>query len=806
LRGGDKEGLPGTARCIGLRRFDSRCAWAQHLGSMLIFPPFLAILNRLAGRLFRNLVWPLMTASVKSYDFLDPPSQSGDLGMLGHYRVISELGRGGMGFVFRAEDSRLKRTVALKVMNQKIAATPHSRRRFMEEARAMAAVHHDNVVTIFEVGESEGTPFMAMEMLRGNTLESLNKAKTQLNYEQIIDFSRQIARGLAAAHANKIVHRDIKPANIWIEEGAERIKILDFGLALASTPVDHLSGRGAVIGTPGYLSPEQARSDSLDDRSDLYSLGVVLYELCCGQLPIRAKSVSEQLISILAHRPTPINEINPDVPKPLCDMVHRLLRKEPRKRPASAAALVEELQRVEEECHAKSEVAQTINKLQMGLSDVFNKTETETFFDSIDESIPDPLAAAPDPFAAAPDPLGPAPVTMVPPARPLSKSAAPASNPPAWLAYWPLAAVGAVVLIALPLLTYAFSGKGSRTDPVVVTDTSTVSSDDSSASQAAGSATTQPSQQPPAPNRSRAAEENPVGRRGGQGNGGQARRNRGNRNQQNRGDTAQSNAPPTSASAGRQDSTERVAAPPPSQPAPVAAVSGVPTGAQPETSVSQSEAAAEPPATAPQAAVELAWTIITTGEGRGADTIVENNASQKQGLRPSIGVASRKRVETHHSYLRFDLAKIENVKSHIESAGIILTLVAKEPAVGAEVRVYGMEDVALWPEQELDWKTSYSPKRLDSLPLLGETTVTAENASQINGRAVVRVTGPEFAKFITSAGDTVTMVIAGSGAGSQVLRFFSRESPVKAPPALLIQAPKTAPPAEQKATRNKRKQ
>ncbi|MGB7326267.1 MAG: serine/threonine-protein kinase, partial [Rubripirellula sp.] len=222
-----------------------------------------------------------MPAAV-SYDFLESPTQAGDLGVLGHYRIISELGRGGMGFVFRAEDIKLKRSVALKVMNQKIAAVPNSRKRFLTEARSMAAIHHDNVVTIFEVGESKGTPFMAMEMLAGQTLESYNKSNPRTEFETIIEFASQIARGLAAAHAKGIVHRDIKPANIWIQEGAGRVKILDFGLALASTPVDQLAGRGAVIGTPGYLAPEQARSDPMDDRSDLYSLGVVLYEMCTG--------------------------------------------------------------------------------------------------------------------------------------------------------------------------------------------------------------------------------------------------------------------------------------------------------------------------------------------------------------------------------------------------------------------------------------------------------------------------------------------------------------------------------------------
>jgi hypothetical protein len=198
----------------------------------------------------------------------------------------------------------------------------------------------------------------------------------------------------------------------------------------------------------------------------------------------------------------------------------------------------------------------------------------------------------------------------------------------------------------------------------------------------------------------------------------------------------------------------------------------------------------------------MTWTTITTGEGRGADVMVQNGTSHKQGLKPSIGVAMRKRVETHHSYLRFDLAKIEDVKSHVKTAGIILTPVGREPVVGAVVRVYGIADVPWWPEEGLDWKNSFfSNKGFDSLPLLGQTTVTADNAARVSGRHVIRVTGPEFAKFIAAAGDTVTLAIAGSGSGAEPLRFVSRESPVKSPPALLVHVPKNPPPDEKKNRR-----
>ena len=232
-----------------------------------------------------------------TYDFLDPPGKEGEIGRLGPYRVTGLLGKGGMGQVFVAEDGRLKRRVALKVMNQKFAATPNSKKRFVEEARAMAAVHHDNVATIFEVGLRSGMPFIAMEMLRGKTLESWQAEGRGFTTEQILRLAQNVASGLAAAHACGIVHRDIKPANIWIENSG-RAKILDFGLALAGP--DRFSRRGAVIGTPGYLSPEQARNEPLDDRTDLFSLGVVLYQMCAGRLPLVSDSITGQMIAIIA--------------------------------------------------------------------------------------------------------------------------------------------------------------------------------------------------------------------------------------------------------------------------------------------------------------------------------------------------------------------------------------------------------------------------------------------------------------------------------------------------------------------------
>ena len=416
-----------------------------------------------------------MGSSKSQIEFLDPPTVDGDLGTLGHYRVINVLGKGGMGYVFRAEDTRLKRTVALKVMNRKIASTPNSRARFISEARSMAAIHHDNVATIFEVGERNKTPFMAMEMLKGSTMERFKKEPKRPSYKQIIQFAKEIARGLDAAHSQGIVHRDIKPANMWLESENDRVKILDFGLALASTPVDQLAGRGAVIGTPGYMSPEQARSEPLDDRSDLYSVGVVLYELATGKLPLQNKSVAGQLIAILAHAPKPLRALNPDIPEPLANLIHRLLRKEPRNRISSAAELEEQLNKVAVECESKSEVAQAINKLQMGLDQIVKEKEPEVAAPVMLPEMPDPFASLPDaPLAGAGSfsSIPAATVAATPAARPVARPTNPRGktaskkSAPSILRLWPIAVAALLVLIAIPAGIVFLSDPGVRTQQV----------------------------------------------------------------------------------------------------------------------------------------------------------------------------------------------------------------------------------------------------------------------------------------------------------------------------------------------------
>lgn len=297
-----------------------------------------------------------MPADFTLPEFLDPPKRDGELGRVGPYRIVGHLGKGGMGEVFQARDARLNRDVALKFMNAKASLNQASRRRFVEEARSMAAVHHDNVATIFEVGLHRAMPFIAMELLRGNPLNLLIREKRKFEIDEVLQIAIEVCSGLAAAHETGIVHRDVKPGNIWIEEPTGRAKILDFGLAIANVSADGTT-RGAAVGSPGYLAPEQARNDPVDDRTDLYSLGVVLYQMCAGRLPIRAETVTAQMIANLCVIPRPLKERSPDTPVALCELIDQLLDKEPRNRPKSANALRERLEELQQTGDSENKIA-----------------------------------------------------------------------------------------------------------------------------------------------------------------------------------------------------------------------------------------------------------------------------------------------------------------------------------------------------------------------------------------------------------------------------------------------------------------
>lgn len=296
---------------------------------------------------------PRQASPPPELDFLAPPQSAEELGRLGGYRVLRVLGSGAMGVVFEAEDIRLHRRVALKVMKKAIARDDDERERFLKEARAIAKIEHDNIVTIYQVDEDRGVPFLAMKLLVGETLEDRLNRKAPLDPEVVIRFGREICEGLAVAHERGMVHRDIKPANIWIEEGRERIKILDFGLARAVDDAEaDEEERNLLIGTPLYMAPEQARGKEIDARADLFSLGSVLYRAATGELPFKGRTARIVITSVLKDTPRPPREVNPAVPPYLSRLIMDLLEKSPQNRPLNAGnvivMLAEALDRIDE--------------------------------------------------------------------------------------------------------------------------------------------------------------------------------------------------------------------------------------------------------------------------------------------------------------------------------------------------------------------------------------------------------------------------------------------------------------------------
>ncbi len=280
-------------------------------------------------------------------DILSPPVKADELGRLGDYRILKILGSGGMGFVFLAEDEKLRRRVALKVMKPTEARRHGAKERFLREARAAAAIEHDNVVTIHQVGEDRGIPFIAMPMLQGDSLRSILERESPLAQERAIAICRQAASGLAAAHETGLVHRDIKPDNLWIESTKERVKILDFGLVREVGDGEGLTLQGTVLGTPSYMSPEQASGESLDHRSDLFSLGAVFYQMLSGKSPYAAGSLTATLLNVARAQPTPIETLVPGLDRELVALVAKMNSREPKDRPQTAAEVVQTLERIE---------------------------------------------------------------------------------------------------------------------------------------------------------------------------------------------------------------------------------------------------------------------------------------------------------------------------------------------------------------------------------------------------------------------------------------------------------------------------
>lgn len=274
---------------------------------------------------------------------LAPPSHPEMLGRIGRYEVERLIGVGGMGVVFKAFDTELNRPVAVKVLAPYLAGSGAARQRFAREARAAAAVVHEHVVAIHNVETDGESPFLVMPYVAGESLQQRIDRDGALELCEVLRIATQTASGLAAAHAQGLVHRDVKPSNILLEQGIERTLLTDFGLARASDDAS-LTHTGYHPGTPQYMSPEQARGDAVDARSDLFSLGSVIYTMCTGRPPFRAETNYGVLRRITDNEPRLIREVNPVIPEWLEGIVNKLLAKDVSQRFQSAHEVAELLE------------------------------------------------------------------------------------------------------------------------------------------------------------------------------------------------------------------------------------------------------------------------------------------------------------------------------------------------------------------------------------------------------------------------------------------------------------------------------
>lgn len=287
------------------------------------------------------------TPTSKLLELLGPSDDPSMLGRIGAYEITALLGQGGMGAVFKGFDRSLNRFVAIKVLLPHLAASGAARQRFAREGQAVAAVVDNHVMPIHCVDDWHGVPYLVMPYARGVSLQKRLSEEGPLDVREILRIGMQAARGLAAAHAQGIVHRDVKPANILLDEKVERVQLMDFGLARAVDDAS-LTRSGMLAGTPQYMSPEQARAEKVDQRSDLFSLGAVLYAMCTGRAPFRAESSYSVLRLITDSEPCPIREINPDIPEWLCQVIGKLMAKRAEDRYQSA----EEVAKLLETCLA----------------------------------------------------------------------------------------------------------------------------------------------------------------------------------------------------------------------------------------------------------------------------------------------------------------------------------------------------------------------------------------------------------------------------------------------------------------------
>lgn len=280
------------------------------------------------------------TQSINSdgLSFLSPSDDPAYIGQLHHFQIARVLGRGGMGIVLEAFDTHLQRNVAIKVLNPQLQDNDVARQRFCREGRAAAAISHEHVVAMHQVAKhtDDGITYLVMQMINGETLDKVLGRDVPLPPQEVARIGMQVAAGLSAAHARGMVHRDIKPANILIESETNRVKLTDFGLARSNDDVK-LTQTGMVTGTPLYMSPEQAMGTTSDERSDLFSLGAVMYEMATGISPFAAPTAVGVMKRIMDETPAAPRKLNPQITRPLSDLIMSLMSKQPENRPESAS-------------------------------------------------------------------------------------------------------------------------------------------------------------------------------------------------------------------------------------------------------------------------------------------------------------------------------------------------------------------------------------------------------------------------------------------------------------------------------------
>ena len=282
-----------------------------------------------------DAVPPIPALATLIQKILAPSDDDRMLGRLGPYEITGIIGSGGMGIVLKGHDRALDRFVAIKLLSPHLASSGAARQRFLREAKAAAAVVHDNVIAIHGVDEFAGLPYLVMPYCRGTTLEKRVRDAGPMSLREILRVGLQTARGLAAAHAQGLVHRDVKPANILLDDGVERVLLTDFGLARAADDAS-LTVTGLLAGTPHYMSPEQALGKPVDARSDLFALGAVLFTMATGKPPFRAESSHAVLRMVTDIEPTDVRAANPDLPAWFAGLTRRLLAKDPAARYPSA--------------------------------------------------------------------------------------------------------------------------------------------------------------------------------------------------------------------------------------------------------------------------------------------------------------------------------------------------------------------------------------------------------------------------------------------------------------------------------------